>query len=360
MNQLLQKEILQSLLKEQAKPSSFTDKGVFLSERFHTSLKYLRPDNNIFFSALIVFTLQEIVQFFDPEDQESINTICNNIRKNYHLYKGKNDFPSYNFYKTDSVSSHYPNGKILCKFKHFKLADDADDSCIIALTQETSQQDKLKLHEALKKRANLQAKKSKRGPSLWQKQPVYGVWLGTPKMPIEIDVCVLSNIMYFIENNQFPHSVHEKASYFILLNCIDQKLYFKNPFEVSYSYPRASIILYHLTRFFSKFSVYISLKQKRELIADLRLAFQEAKHPMDQLLCSTSLLKLGEISPQLDYTVYTDSCIKSFGYFIAPIFGGSDSFLLKKIAPIQFFQLQFRCLAYYKVLLLENVSYQNH
>src|SRR5690606_33275738 len=73
----------------QVKNESFYPEGLFPSQRFHTLLPYRREDNNIFFTALIVFTLQQAIPFLKGNSKTIAKSICSRAIETYPLYRSR-------------------------------------------------------------------------------------------------------------------------------------------------------------------------------------------------------------------------------------------------------------------------------
>ena len=107
--------------------------GIFESYRSNEFLHYRRPDTNVFFTAITVFTLNNIKEFLSPESQLLVEKIAKKATESYHLFKNKNGLNTYNFFQTNP-SKHFPHGNILNRFNHFKIPDDIDDTAMICMT----------------------------------------------------------------------------------------------------------------------------------------------------------------------------------------------------------------------------------
>ncbi|WP_198555157.1 hypothetical protein [Siphonobacter sp. SORGH_AS_0500] len=138
--------------------------GLFPSQRLKKELNYLREDSNIFFTAITVFTLQEIRSSLSGRSQQIVDDITDKAASTYPLYQNKHGLATYNFYQTQP-SHHFPNGRIMHRTQHFKLPDDVDDTVMIYLITPRSQEE----HLWLKAKLRLMPIRSKAypKPGLW-------------------------------------------------------------------------------------------------------------------------------------------------------------------------------------------------
>jgi len=105
--------------------------GMFRSRRQHPQLPYSRWDSNIFYPALIDFTLSPLLPVMTKQERIRTRGILEGIRANYSAYESVRQAGLYNFYGTDPPDP-YPNGRFLRHFRHFRLAEDADDTVMIS------------------------------------------------------------------------------------------------------------------------------------------------------------------------------------------------------------------------------------
>ena len=169
----------------QSRGDKFFPEGIFPSYRQNNYLFYKRPDTNIFYTATIVFILNQIKHKVSEKSQTIIKEITEKAIKNYPDFQNKDGLKTYNFWQT-KPSKHFPNGFIFRHLDHFRIPDDIDDTSLVYLTLPQSKKDVIWLKEKLKLHTV---------PSLGVGGAVYSTWFGK-NMPIEFDVCALCNLMY--------------------------------------------------------------------------------------------------------------------------------------------------------------------
>lgn len=330
--------------------------GMFPSIRFHSFLPYLREDNNIFFPASIAFLLLKYAGQLEERQRQKVNEIVNAIRNNYPLYSGLKKNFLYNFYQTNP-SNHYPNGFILSRFKHFKLAEDADDTVIITMTLHDISSERINnIRDELVRFSNLNRKRVKGIGSQYSKLPVYGTWFGSGGMPIEIEICVLCNILYFTFINKLELKDQDKASIEFIRIAINNKDLVNNSFQISGMYPEPAVILYHITRLCSVMEEPRRYFDTERLIETIKYQLAKSKSLLERVILSTSLMNLGQEAEAVVWALEDDILTKdfrSFPFFIAPMLSGSSNKILALLKKSSAFHILFRCEAFYYTLLLE-------
>ncbi len=331
--------------------------GMFSSKRFHSSLPYLREDNNIFFPVSIAFILLDLTGKLEEKHRQKVLKIVEGIRKNCKSYSGLRNSFLYNFYQTQP-NQHYPNGFFLSRFKHFVLADDADVTVMVTMTLNDISRERIaSIREELVKFSNLNKKRVKGIGSQYSGLPVYATWFGSGRMPIEVDICVLCNILCFTFINKLELNVQDQASIEFVRIAIGNGDIINNSFQISGLYPRPSVILYHITRLCSAMNEPWKYLDIEKLVEMIRHELSKCESPLDRIILSTSLMKLGQaaepVALELDSEVLKND-FETFPFFIAPMLSGSSNEILKFMKKAEFFHILFQCEAFYYTLLLEH------
>ena len=332
------------------------DKGMFSSVRFHNTLPYRREDNNIFFPATIAFMLLRYIHLLDTGQSKRVNTIIEGIRNNYDPYLSTSDPFSYNFYKT-LPNQHYPNGHFLSKINHFGLADDADDTVIMTMSLSDVSEERIhNVREELVKFANLTNKKIIGIDAEYADLPFYGTWFGSGRMPIEIEFCVLCNILCFTFMYDLELNTQDRASLEFIQKTIRNKDIINKRFLISGMYPRTSVILYHITRLYAIMKDPSPYFDKDELIELAKEQCSITSSPLERIICSISLMRLGETPEYIAWNLNDESFQKdcdTFPFFTAPMLSGTSNRVLNYLKKFDIFKIHFRSKAFYYSLLLE-------
>lgn len=331
------------------------EKGMFGSQRFHSFLPYLRKDNNIFFPASIAYVLQNLSPHLELRQREKVDQITEGIRNNYHLYASTGCDYVYNFYQT-KPNMHYPYGWVLSRLKHFALAEDADDTVILWMTSNHLSAERAKrVKEKLVPFANLSQKKIKGMDSTYAELPFYGTWLGSGKMPIELEICVLCNILTFTFRQNLTLNQQDRASLEVIKRAIDSHDLMTNSFTISGMYPNTSVILYHIARLCAVMRQPGSYFDTEKLI-QMMTSRLTTRSVLEKIILSISLMNLGQPCESVAWD-FNDPVLKRdfrhFPFFIAPMLSGMSNNILFRLKKYRLFHILFRCDAFYLTLLLE-------
>jgi hypothetical protein len=345
-----------------------TSEGLFPSYRENRFCRYRRPDTNVFFTAITVFTLQKIKPFLPTTQQATIEQISQRAIACYPNFQNKDGLKTYNFFKT-KPSQHFPHGYFLHRFEHFRIPDDIDDTAFIYMTLPHSQQDALWLQNKLKKHANLSQRQIQNTYPSYQKLKAYSTWFGK-NMYIEFDICVLSNLLYCLLSFDLQLDEHGLDSLAYITQVVKQKQHLSAPFRVAHQYPRTIPIIYHLARLIdfcrekNLLEQYPSLEEcSRLLIDDCYTLFQDNTMPiMDKIVLSTALIRLGgnkKALPTIDVARLTEKDFDDFYFFIAGLLTAFENPLTYRLARNPISHIRWTCDAYNWALVLEYLVLSN-
>lgn len=287
-------EILKLIGEAQSYNDSSFPNGGFVTYRKSNWSRQLKVDNNSFYTALILFNLNQYADRMSKEDQQMLKRINEKAIPYFNLFKNNNK-PSYNFWpKYPPVI--FPNGGWLNNFNESgALPDDIDDGSMIQLALKSISNDSLAI--ATKNQfthfVNTKNKTTKGFYSKYKNQKVYSTWLGN-KMPVDIDMSVLCNTLLLSEVYQLPLNQIDSNTYNLLIQLVKEGKHLNDPAYVSPHYEKTATILYHLSRLY-KNSHYAPFKQiKSQLVNDAQFLLTSAHYPLEKLLLQNALLNLGE------------------------------------------------------------------
>jgi hypothetical protein len=343
--------MIQLLSDIQALQSKDNDKiypeGIFFSQRRHM-VEIRREDDNSFFTALIVFTLQRLKKYFSEEELKIADEIRSQARKAFPLYKSKKVEGTYNFWRTEK-NAHFPNGNIFSKFNYFALADDADCTALIYLVTGYSQDDIKNLHKKLLYHSSLPVKFSNNTLPHYRNMKLYSTWFGK-NIPIEIDLCVIANLLYLIFESKATMNEYDLDCIKFVCSVINNDEHKTHVFRVAPYYSKTSIILYHISRLLTIADNPDLLKLKAKLKADILQNLFGNIHPMERVILNTSLMWLGETKNIEGLEIPSDT---KFPWFIAGMLTSISNPIAIMLSPSPLFHIQFSCEAYMKTLFLE-------
>jgi len=346
-------EVLERIREQQLSANKkYFNKGIFPSFRKNNTLKLLHPDDNIFFSASILFILKSHENQISQEEKVIISEIKEDLLPNIHSYSNKSDRESFNFWQK-KPHKHFPNGILAHQLKKFILPDDIDTSSLIHLILNSDKTTIESLRTSMANHANLVKHKIKTGHKCLRNLKGYSTWFGE-NMPIEFDVCVLCNYLLLLYKHNLKLNPHDLETVELIKETVNNSLYLKNPFLSAPEYPKKEIIIYHLARTISVSPQLESLNAK--LTNDIIQLSQSTRNNFKKLLLSSSLLRLNhDIKP---VTIEYDKAlllIESNWWFTAGFLSVFSNSILQKLAPLPLFHFRFYCKALNLCLLWENM-----
>ena len=328
--------------------------GGFVTFRKSNWSSQFKIDQNSFYTALILFNLNQYEAKMSKEDQYLLYQINQKAIPYFINFKNKNK-PSYNFWpKYPPVI--FPNGGWL---NHFNasgaLPDDIDDGSIIQLALKNNDNDSFAI--ALKHEftlfVNTTTKTTKGFYSKYKNQKVYGTWLGN-KMPVDIDMSVLCNTLLLSEIYQLPLNQIDSNTYNLLIQLVKDAKHLKDPSYVSPHYEKSAIILYHLSRLYkySHYSLYKNIKN--QIVQDAQMALSIAHFPLEKLLLQNTLLNLGEKGAYLlaDNPVLLQQ--NNYSLFVANLATLLPNPFKRWVTKTKFFRYSYYCYPYNLSVWLEN------
>ncbi len=324
----------------QSRGDKFFPEGIFPSYRQNKYLFYKRPDTNIFYTATIVFILNQIKHKVSEKSQAIIELITEKAIKNYPDFQNKDGLKTYNFWQT-KPSNHFPNGLIFKHLDHFRIPDDIDDTALIYLTLPHTKEDVVWLKEKLK----LHTVAPDGGA-------VYSTWFGK-NMPIEFDVCALCNLMYLFEKYQLPYNEYDEAVFVFLREVILQEKYITDAFEVAHNYATTPLIIYHYARLLGDYEIKQLEVCREKLIKKTKQLLDSKKIEMNKLILETSLMKLDKNKEVFNYQSLITNNHSPFTYFIAGLLSSYRNPILYFFAPMKITQMEWKCEAHDLALLVE-------
>lgn len=354
----------------QSRGDAFFPEGVFSSYRHNKYLRYKRPDTNIFYTATIVFILNQVKDRVSEKSQKIIQEITTKAIKNYPDFQNKDGLKTYNFWQT-KPSKHFPNGKIFKHFDHFRIPDDIDDTALVYLTLPHSKEDvawlkeKLKLHTTApdgrvknvfcEKFFTKGKKEIAPQSGAAETLGAYSTWFGK-NMPIEQDVCALCNLMYLFEKHQLPHNEYDEATFRFLRDVILQEEYIKNPFKVAHNYATTPLVIYHYARLLGDFEIpQLEICREKLIQKTKQLLTDDEPYSkvIEKIILETSLLKLDKGYKFSKFQLPITNNQNSFTYFIAGLLSSYQNPILYFFAPFKITQMEWHCEAHELALIVE-------
>ena len=325
--------------------------GIFESYRSNKFWRYRRPDTNVFFTAITIFTLNNIKEFLSPESQLLVENITKKATESYHLFKNKDGLNTYNFFQTNP-SKHFPHGNFLHRFNHFKIPDDIDDTAMIYMTLPHSQEEAKSLQTKLISHSNGYKNQINNTFPEYKNLKAYSTWFGK-EMYIEFDACALSNMIYCQLYFGIELDQHGQDSVKYIQQTILSNQYIDQPFRVAHQYARTPLILYHVMRLMNKFNIpeleICREKLEKDILYYLK---KEDLGFMDRVLLEISL-KNKNVVKQFHCGLKLDDVDKNYPFFIAGLLTAYENPILYKLSSSKFFHINWTCEAHSLALLAE-------
>jgi len=327
--------------------NSIYPQGIFPSKR-QLAIGISREDDNSFFTALIVFTIQRLKKYLSKEEIIIVEEIKARAQNTFPLYASKKVEYTYNFWRTEK-NGHFPNGKLFSKFAHFALADDADCTALIYLARGYSGEEIIHLCEKLVYHSGLPVKVSNNTLPHYRNLKLYSTWFGK-YIPIETDVCVITNLLYLFFESKAVLNEYDADCIKFICSVINNNEHKTQPFYVAPYYPKTSVIIYHVARLLTVANHPDLQHLKAKLKTDILEKLSGKNHPMERIILNTSLMWLGETKNIEELEMPADI---DFPWFVAGMLTSINNPLAKRLAPLSLFHIQFYCEAYMKTLYLQ-------
>lgn len=350
-------QLLHRLEQLQVKESSVFPKGMFASYRTYALNKDReKADVNAFFTGLICFTLRDLKPMLSATQQQIADSIILSANPIYEKFKNRNGKPTYNFWPTDTPMI-FPNaGWMNLMDRKQALADDLDDTVIFMLAQNSTDSTARKVHALMQAFTNQESNPIKNTYPEYRKIGAYSVWFGK-KMPVDFDICVLANVLFFVQQYHLDWTKADSASLHLIENVIEKKQYKTAASYISPHYQTLPVILYHLSRLMAKHTIPSLEKYKPQLIADAKEALANASSFMESIILQTSLIRWGveDIGTKKFEATSLEDLIenKPFSFFIANMSSMLPNPLKNWIGWAGVGRFDYDCDAYNNLLVLE-------
>ncbi|NBB18074.1 hypothetical protein GVN20_01790 [Runella sp. CRIBMP] len=338
----------------QSRGEEYFDEGLFPAQRTNRLIGYQRPDTTVFFTAVIVFTLQKLKPFLSTESQRLVDEIAQKGVQNYPKFQNKDGLKTYNFWKT-TPSKHFPNGHVFRHFEHFRIPDDTDDTAMIYLTSAPTREEVLWLKEKLSLHANGTKQFIQNTYPEYRQLKGYSTWFGK-NMYIEFDACVLANALYCIYEYNLPINQHDTDSLKYIQSVIETDRYLNKPFRCAHQYPRTVPIIYHVARLMGAFVISELEPIREKLIADTQCLLQKPLSILDEICLKTSLMRLGVKEVPEARLPVSNADFEGFYFFIAGLLTAYENPLLYRLAISPWFQMRWECEAHCWTLVAEYLA----
>lgn len=335
--------------------------GIFPAYREYNHRTVAKADDNPFFTGLIALTLQNLRAYLSPAEQAVCDSICADAQPAYRLYRNKKGRPTWNFWRTNPTVVFPHSGWINLMNRTHALPDDIDDTNIILLASGAAGDTVKAVHGLMQAHTNTGKNRKKMRYKEYQGIEAYSTWFGI-SFPVDIDVCVLSNVLYTFLRYNIPFTHADSASLQFICTAIDNGHYITKPSYVSPHYARTPIILYHISRLMEAGRLEALEQRRPGLIAEARRQFDAAKNPVDKIMLATVLMRWGQAVPamiwQVEAGIFPYFENNDFSFFVASMTSILPDPLRQWLGSTGTGRFFYYCPAYNDLLLLEYLVLQ--
>jgi hypothetical protein len=354
--------LLKRLAFLQMKSDQVFSKGSFPSYRTYALNKQIeKADENAFFTGLVSFTLRNLQNDFNSADRLIATSIIENSIPYFDHFKNQKGRNTYNFWSTNPKKI-FPNSGWMNMFDNSQsLPDDLDDTVMILMAMEASDSIASEVHQLMQGFTNGPLKVVDNTDEAYKKIPAYSTWFGK-KMPIEFDVSVMANVLYFVQHYQLKWTKADSASIQFISKVIEDKKYLETPSKVSPQYYRSPVILYQISRLMNLKAIPELEIHKRELIESTKKLLIESNSFLDKVILSTALMRWGILPPDIQLnsneSLFEMIDDPDFVFFVANLSTMLSNSKRNFFESVGVGKFDYKCEAFNIVLVLENIVWQ--
>ncbi len=292
--------------------------GSFPSYRKYYFSSKLKQEDNVFFTSLVLFNIGQFSSQMHPDELSIIERSKSNALIYINRFKNQNNHLTYNFWPRNPPQI-FPNGGWLNLLnKKAALADDIDDGAITVLALGANDSISKAMQSTFGAYRVGLVKPNRSFYKEYKDRPVYSTWLGT-KMPKDVDLSVLTNVLLMHTKAKIPFNATDTASLDLIVDLVKANKHLTDPTYVSQHYANSATILYHVARL-AYYSDYPALLALKPVLLEQALALsKQARFPLEQLLLNTSILRLGG---KIEFPIDVNEAslkVNNYPYFIANI-----------------------------------------
>jgi hypothetical protein len=287
------------LAEQQVKQDAFFLKNIFPSYiSNHRKFDDRKKDNNIFFNALISYNLRTFQQLLPLKERLLCDSIRSRSEPVFMYFKNKKGRTTYNFWRTDSAYTFPYTSWIHLVKKNTALPDDMDDTVLSLLALDAPDSVAKQVHALMQRYTNSSGNKVKSSLKDYQHINAYSTWFGK-NFPTVFDVCVLTNILSFVQTYNLEWTNADSASLELIIKAIQNKDHLEKAIYISPYYGKPSIILYHLARLMSIKKIPRLEALKTSLVMDAVSEFGKTGNLLEKVILCTAIMKWEQIPPAI-------------------------------------------------------------
>ena len=358
----LMAELLSSIAKDQVTETTNFYPGSFPSFRRCAGIPHNRvADNNIFYTAISLFTLRNLLPYLPEPERRTAEQVIEKGQAAFPFYQDKQGLPYYQFWPRGK--GILPHSYVMHGFGMASSGQDADDAVMCLMATGANDSSCMVLKNRMQSVSNLSQKKIRSTYKRYRDIPAYSTWLGSGMQP-DFDLGVHCNLLYFVLEKKLPLTLHDSASIHLIASMLAHRDYIHTPIYISPYYCSRAILMYHLARLMGKFEIAELKPFTVQLMNDISDELNKTHEPMDKIILSTSLLRLGAATAPLSFSnlaEFENSRPDDFVFFQARAAFSYPSPFKQIMLHWSYLRYNFFCPVWNKVLLLEYlVEKQRH
>lgn len=320
--------------------------------------KTKEKDDNIFFAALINYLLHQPAVSLSPNNLLLADSIQHQTANLYAHFQNKSGRLTYNFWRTDTAFDFRYTKWIRKLKKNTSLPDDMDDTVLSLIAQNADSARAAAAHDAMQAFINKNDRRSKTIEKNYRSYGAYSVWYGKNFSPV-FDVCVLCNILSFVEQYHLHWTAADSASLRVIVQSIKSKDFINKPLYVSPYYGNTSLILYHVAKLMSYGKIPELYQLKTDLIVAAAQQLQRTNDKLEKVILSSVIYKLGYRSPALSFSLDDETISEieksDFAFFTGNIPSYFPLFYKHLFTRKKWLLFYHYCPAFNDALLIENL-----
>ena len=352
-------QALQRISNWQSKGDNYFSAGIIPTFRaYEKNSNSYKPDNNVFTTGVIVFMLQKIRSQLVQADKIICDSITQRAIRSFPKFKNKKGRNTYNFWTTDTVKV-LPNAGWMNWFtKKETLPDDMDDTVMLLMAMNANKIESETVHAIMQPSVNCAEAKYKYAYKELMDFDAYTTYFGK-KTPIDFDICVQCNVLYFVSNNHLIFTKADSATVQLIVTALNKKYHLTAPDKIAPVYISAPIILYHLSRLMALNTIKELDVYKSQLITDANKQLAKTNNIVEKIILQTALMRWGIFNfPSI--TFKNDDVLEAiekddFIFYTADLSGNFKNPLRKWLIGSKALRFNFYCPAYNDALFLENL-----
>ncbi len=329
--------LLDELLTEIRNANDGFGRGIIETKRLNKLTPWHKPkDPNFFFtgfSALRLFKNLNRMTYAQKEKAESFISTWSEVFQRFRHSSGR---PTFNYWPREK-GAHFPNGIYARHFEKYSLADDLDDTLLPFAIGLMPKDEITGLVALCEKHANgAGGRFTDTGlPDLRHFQ-TFNTWFGVKTGP-ELDVCVIASAITFFRLNGFGNHPLVEEGEKLIKAVIEKAWYFNFTRRIAPHYSIPGVVFYFLANMLSDCESPI-MDMEPELVIDIQVRLAEEISPLERLLCTLSLWKMGYLAHEMDPQVYQNTLKETIQPMI--YFQNDSKHWKRKLSPFPLFKVE--------------------